>query len=226
MDIYSAKFSQDKKFYVYEYLRSKKSKYGDIGSPYYVGKGKGNRAFEKHHKGISVPKNKNNIQISSLMNEADSFQSEILKIQLYGRIDLDSGYLRNKTNGGEGISGIYGFIRKPFSKEHKHKLSMSHLGKPSSRKGKPGKPFTAEMKKKMSRPMPLKTKLKISKSLKGKSKGPMSDHQKLKLSIIHSGRIFSEKTKQKMSAASKGKSKSEETKQRMKEAWVIRKQCR
>jgi hypothetical protein len=66
MNIYSAIFSQEKIFYVYQYLRFKKSKYGDIGTPYYIGKGKNRRAFEKQHpKGIAVPKDKNQIQILS-----------------------------------------------------------------------------------------------------------------------------------------------------------------
>jgi len=76
MDIYVAKYCQDKIFYGYEYLRSDKSRYGDIGTVYYVGKGKGNRAYEKHHKGISIPKDKSNIHTTSLMNEADAFQWE------------------------------------------------------------------------------------------------------------------------------------------------------
>jgi len=104
MDIYSAKFSQDKKFYVYEYLRAHKSKYGDIGSPYYVGKGTGSRAFSNDHT-TKPPKDKNNIRVSSLMNEADAFQNEMFKIMLSGRIDLGTGCLRNRTDGGEGSSG-------------------------------------------------------------------------------------------------------------------------
>ena len=98
-------YSQEKKFYVYAYLRSKKSKYGDIDTPYYIGKGTDNRAFDKDHI-IKPPKSKSKIVVSTLMNEADAFQCEILKIALFGRIDLKTGCLRNRTNGGDGISGF------------------------------------------------------------------------------------------------------------------------
>ena len=98
-------YSQEKIFYVYQYLRSNKSKYGEIGSPYYIGKGKENRAYDTHHT-FYPPKDKLRIQIlSKNMNEADAFQLEMLLIHLYGRIDLDSGCLRNKTDGGDGTSG-------------------------------------------------------------------------------------------------------------------------
>ena len=105
MDIYSAKFSQDKKFYVYQYLRKNKSKNGLPGSPYYIGKGSGRRAFNFNH-AASVPRDKDQIQIiSKNMNEADSFQLEMLLIYLHGRIDLKIGCLQNRTVGGDGAAG-------------------------------------------------------------------------------------------------------------------------
>jgi hypothetical protein len=105
MTIYTAIYSQEKKYYVYEYIRSRKSKYGDIGTPYYIGKGIKRRPYSKHQKGISVPKDKNNIIISEPINEADAFQLEILKIYLYGRINIGTGCLRNKSDGGDGSLG-------------------------------------------------------------------------------------------------------------------------
>lgn len=59
------------------YLRSKKSQNGDIGSPYYIGKGSGNRAFIKHQKGISIPNDISKIEfIYELMTERDAFELE------------------------------------------------------------------------------------------------------------------------------------------------------
>ena len=105
MDIYSAKFSPEKKFYIYWYIRSKKSKYGDIGSPYYVGKGYGHRAYNKSHR-VNPPIDRSQIQfVCENMNEADAFQLEMLMIYLYGRIDLGTGCLRNMSDGGEGAYG-------------------------------------------------------------------------------------------------------------------------
>jgi hypothetical protein len=88
------------------YLRSYKSKYGDIGTPYYIGKGTGPRAFKKNQKEIKPPVNKNYIQIiCKNMREITSLELEIFLIQLYGRIDLGTGCLRNRTSGGDGSSG-------------------------------------------------------------------------------------------------------------------------
>jgi hypothetical protein len=137
MNIYRAKYCQDKIFYGYEYLRSRNSKFGNVGTPYYVGKGKGFRFRVKHHVGISVPKDKSKIQLTPIMNEADAFQWEIFQIYLHGRIDLDSGCLRNRTNGGDGASFRAGQIAWnkgiPRTSEEKLKMSLSKLGKKTNR---------------------------------------------------------------------------------------------
>ena len=88
------------------YLREKDSITGLTGTPYYIGKGFGNRAFAKHQKGISVPKDRTRIQfVYEHMKELVSFDLEINLIQLFGRIDLGTGCLRNRTAGGDGNSG-------------------------------------------------------------------------------------------------------------------------
>jgi hypothetical protein len=129
MSIYTAKYSQDKKFYVYQYLRSCKSKHGDIGTPYYIGKGSSKRLRCLSHC-VSVPIDKKQTQIIlGNMNEADAFQLEMLLIHLYGRIDLGVGILRNKTFGGDGASGIIwtaGAIAKcKATKERNNTMNVS-----------------------------------------------------------------------------------------------------
>ena len=91
-------------YYVYKYLRDKDSKNGFIDSPYYIGKGKGWRAYGKHR--IPVPKDKSRIVIvqDGLTNK-QAMDLECLLIKLYGRVDLDTGCLRNLTDGGEGTEG-------------------------------------------------------------------------------------------------------------------------
>lgn len=95
-------------YYVYLYKRSENSSNGAAGSPYYIGKGKGRRAWKKCKRlnEINIPSNKENISIlSENLSEPDAHQLEMLLIFLYGRIDLGTGILRNRTDGGEGTSG-------------------------------------------------------------------------------------------------------------------------
>jgi hypothetical protein len=92
-------------YYVYQYVRQTNSKNGSAGTPYYVGKGKKRRAFQKHHR-IKVPTYKNQIQIiSKNLSESQAHLLEQHLIQKYGRVDLGTGCLHNLTNGGEGQSG-------------------------------------------------------------------------------------------------------------------------
>lgn len=86
-------------YYVYTYLR-------EDGSPYYVGKGSRDRAYKKWGKGIKPPKEKSRIVIvEDNLDEQTAFNLEIELIAKYGRKDLGTGILHNKTNGGDGSSG-------------------------------------------------------------------------------------------------------------------------
>ena len=85
-------------YYVYQYLRSD-------GTPYYIGKGRGNRVHSKDHN-VHRPKDKSRIiMIEENMLETDALDLEIKLIAKYGRKDIGTGILRNMTNGGEGSSG-------------------------------------------------------------------------------------------------------------------------
>ena len=87
-------------YYVYLYLR-------DDGTPYYVGKGKGIRAWKKHPFEIRPPKNKTNIVFPAVnLFELGAFVLERKFIRWYGRKDLGTGLLRNRTDGGDGTSGV------------------------------------------------------------------------------------------------------------------------
>jgi hypothetical protein len=93
-------------FYVYAYIRATTSHNGTVGTPYYIGKGTGYRAWHLNHKNISVPKDKSNVVIIARnLTNFGALALERWLIRWYGRIDLGTGCLRNRTDGGEGTSG-------------------------------------------------------------------------------------------------------------------------
>ena len=170
-------------YYIYAYLRPD-------GTPYYIGKGKDNRAWEKT-KGHIPPNDKSRIIIlEANLTEIGAFALERRLIRWYGRKDIGTGILRNGTDGGEGASGA---IR---SEESKLKMAAS----------KKGRVFSEEHK------------LKISEAAKSRIRSALSEEHKLKISIKTKGRMHSKETKLKMSAAKKGRIFSEEHKLKMSEA--------
>jgi hypothetical protein len=90
-------------YYTYAYLREDKT-------PYYIGKGSGNRAYEKHKRNNGqnlLPKNKNQIIIlKKFESEDDAYRHEQYLIFLYGR-KCDGGILVNIVHGGKGGARKY-----------------------------------------------------------------------------------------------------------------------
>lgn len=92
------------KYYIYAYIRSQDTLTDKSGTPYYIGKGTGKRAWTKSKGEIGKPSNNMYIVImESNLTEIGALALERRYIKWYGRLNLNEGTLRNKTPGGDGI---------------------------------------------------------------------------------------------------------------------------
>jgi uncharacterized ubiquitin-like protein YukD len=216
------------RFYTYAYLREDRS-------PYYIGKGTKNRAYKKSSRIFLPPPKDRIILLKQNLTEEEAFNHEIYMIAVFGRKDLGTGILHNRTDGGQGSSNLNTKSKKKIidahkgkilSEEHKLKLSKAHKGKKHTEEhikkvsvANRGQTRSEETKRKMSEAHKGKiiseeTKIKMSQWQKGKI---LSEEHKLKLSKVHKGKILSEEHKLKLSKAHKGKILSEEHKRKLSE---------
>jgi hypothetical protein len=160
-------------FYVYQYIR-------DDSTPYYVGKGKGNRAWarNKNDRIRQPPTDDRIIIVKDNLTENEAHSLEIELIFKYGRKDLGTGILHNLTNGGEGGSG------RKNSPEHIAAMAKANIGN------------TYNLGKKR----PKEVVERIAKANTGKKR---SEETKRKLSESHLGKKDSEETKLKKSNSAK-----------------------
>ncbi len=151
-------------FYTYAYLR-------EDGTPYYVGKGRGKRAFSRARKGTRVPPRERILFLKKNLTEKEAFRHEVYMIAVLGRKDLGTGILRNRTGGGEGTSGVIRSEkwkeahRKPRPLEVKRKISETKMGHEVS----------------------PETRRKISEGRKGKGCRPCSEETKAKIGEANRG---------------------------------------
>jgi len=186
-------------YYTYAYLREDKT-------PYYVGKGTGGRIYSTNRKGLKPPKDKSRIIfLKQNLSEQEAFRHEIYMIAIFGRKDLGTGILHNRTNGGEGASGTI------KSEETRRKIGEAKKGKNNPQYGKRGK-----------------NSHNYGKSPSEETRKRMSEAQKGENNAMY-GKSRSEESRRKQSEALKGKysgekhylygkSPSEETKRKIGEA--------
>lgn len=204
-------------YYVYAYINQK------TGKPYYIGKGKGDR-INKPHQNLNIPPDpKNRIIIENNLSEQEAWSLEVELIEKYGRKDLETGILLNRTSGG--IGGDTSMYRdySPLSTETKEKIRSTKSENPNLAWNKGLKtgplreygPLSKEQKEKLRQANLGKKRKKESiektaRALRGRKRPEASKW------LI--GRPVSENTRRKISESNKGKKLTEETKQKIKKA--------
>lgn len=177
------------------------------GTPYYVGKGYGERAFRRG----SPPRNR--ITLLYWPDEATALAYEYYLIDFFGRKDLGTGCLRNFTDGGKGTPNLSG--------EARYKIGAGHRGKKFG-------PRTVEVKQKirealrgrklirghvrkvqaslLGRELSQEHRQHIGNALRGRKKNPFSEEHRRNIgraqlgSKRNLGKPRSEETRKKISA--------------------------
>lgn len=185
---------QENNFYVYAYVR--KSDSPIAGTPYYIGKGKGDRAYLGHL--VTVPSKDRIIFLEQNLTNVGALAIERRLIRWYGRKDLGTGILLNRTDGGDGNTNV----RLPESQKLKMSETHKRIG------------ISSDHMKKMIQG-------RVGLSLSDKHKKSLSENH-----VGMSGQKHSDETKKKMSMSKKNKPISDLHRQKLVEAWKRRKEAK
>ena len=175
----------------------------DTNEPFYVGKGKGNRAWKtcrtKYWENIVA---KHGLRVEIKYSQLDEPRAFIIEKELIKNLRAYGYQLCNLTDGGEGCSGLH------HTEDTIHRMRNAHLGNT----GNLGHKASEETREKLKQQRLGNT---YAKGLKH------SDETKAKMSLASLGNKHrlgshvSDETKAKMSLARKGHKVSEETRQKM-----------
>lgn len=183
-------------YYVYEHWRL------DRDECFYVGKGKGYRAYSRHsrnrfHKAICEKLQKTGFafevrMVATGLTEEQAFDLEIERIKFWREAGAD---LANATDGGEGVSGL------KMSEAAREKMRLKKLGKKQSIE-------TVEK-----RIAPLRGRKQspeaIEKSASWRRGRKLTEEHREKISNSHKGKTTSQAARMALSLANKGKPWSE-----------------
>ncbi len=199
-------------FYSYLWIREKDGTF-PAGALYYAGKGTNGRAFSRHGHRCNPPKDPSNILIFPQANEAAAFESEAALIALFGRANNGTGCLRNLTDGGEGTSGaIFTETRRQrtretntgrfYSEETRKKIGAASKGRrkrkypPCSQAARHHFRYAGGTQCNCGCTRAWKASRKRSEA--AKSRPPISEETRRKLSAAGTGRKKSEETRRKL----------------------------
>jgi hypothetical protein len=190
--------------YVYYYIRDKDSATAKAGTPYYVGKGRKSRISGAHL--INIPSDPSlRVKIAEHLTDQQALKIESLHIKLWGRKDLGTGLLHNKTNGDAGSKGLSDESRyKIGSGNRGKKRSASHCKKISE--SNKGKIITVEQRLKIQKAMLViaNTPEKKQAQAERNRNRVWTRESKEKVSARHKGKEVSQTTRNKLSAGHKG----------------------
>lgn len=153
-------------FYVYAFIRPD-------GTPYYIGKGHGARAYSRTRHIKPKPDFSNVVFLETGLTELGAFALERRLIRWHGRKDIGTGILYNRTDGGDGTAGlkIIGRVNGPTSEETKRKISEANKGRKLGKSWHSGKTgvYSDEVRKNWSK---KRKGFKVSEETKEKLRGP------------------------------------------------------
>jgi hypothetical protein len=173
-------------YYVYLHIRK------DTGAVFYIGKGKGRRAFwssqrNRHWHAIAQKAGFNVSFVSQGLTEEEAFRIEKETISHYGRCSL-----ANYTDGGDGASGA------KKSEEHKAMMREKMTGRKFS-------PETIEKIRQAAKARSAEARAKHAEKLRGRKH---SEDHKRKIAMAGVGRVLSKEARAKISAYHAGRRKS------------------